>query len=88
MVAGTEGAIADEAGAAEIMKSATDYTAEEIDAMTPTTLSVLTPPNGLKTGCFDLTGWSNFASWMLDTGLIKEAIDPATIATNEYMTGC
>lgn len=88
MVAGTQGAVADEAGAAEILKAETEYSAEEIDAMTPTTLSVLTPPNGLPTGCFDLAGWETFGTWMSDTGLLEAAVDSTTISTNDYMTGC
>jgi len=88
LAAGTEGAIADEAGAAAIMKENTDYTAEEIDAMTPTTLSVLPSPSGLPTGCFDLDEWATFGQWMTDTGLVKTAIDPTTIATNEYNEAC
>lgn len=88
LAAGTDGAIADGAGAAEIMKANTDYTAEEIDAMTPTTLSVLTSPAGLPTGCFDLDGWTTFGEWMTDTGLLETSIDPATIATNDYNEAC
>ncbi len=88
MIAGTEGAIADPEGAAEILKANTEYSAEEIDAMTPTTLGVLTPPNGIPIGCFDIDAWSSFGQWMLDEGLIKGAVDATTIATNDYNTAC
>ncbi len=88
MIAGTEGAIADPEGAAEIMKANTEYSAEEIDAMTPTTLSVLTPPGGIAIGCFDLDAWATFGQWMSDQGLLKDSVDSSTIATNDYNTAC
>ncbi|MCL4289997.1 MAG: ABC transporter substrate-binding protein [Thermoleophilia bacterium] len=88
MVAATEAAQADEAGSIEIMKANTEYTAEEIEGMVPDTLPLLTSPKGVPTGCFDLEGWATFGQWMLDNGLLDGAIDPATIATNEYLPGC
>lgn len=88
MIAGTEGAIADPEGAAEILKANTEYSAEEVDAMTPTTLSVLTPPDGLAIGCFDLDAWASFGEWMSGEGLLKDPVDSTTIATNDYNTAC
>jgi putative hydroxymethylpyrimidine transport system substrate-binding protein len=88
LVAGTEAAQADEAGAIEIMKANTEYTAEEIEAMVPDTLPLLTSPKGVPTGCFDLEGWAVFSQWLFDNGEISSAIDPATVATNDYLPGC
>jgi putative hydroxymethylpyrimidine transport system substrate-binding protein len=88
MVAATEAAQADEAGSIEIMKANTDYTDEEIEAMVPDTLPLLTSPQGVPTGCFDLEGWQTFGQWLLDNGEIEAPIDPTTIATNDYLPGC
>lgn len=88
MVEGAKGAIEDEAGALAIMERSTDYTAEELEAMVPATIGVLDPPGERPLGCFDLPGWERFGRWMLETGLLEAAIDPATIATNEYLPGC
>jgi putative hydroxymethylpyrimidine transport system substrate-binding protein len=88
MVAATEAVQNDEAGAIEIMKANTEYTAEEIEAMVPDTLPLLTSPQGVPTGCFDLEGWETFGQWMLDNDLLEAPVDPATIATNEYLSGC
>jgi putative hydroxymethylpyrimidine transport system substrate-binding protein len=88
MVAATEAAQADEAGSIESMKANTDYTDEEIEAMVPDTLPLLTSPKGVPTGCFDLDGWATFGQWLLDNGEIEAAIDPTTIATNDYLPGC
>jgi putative hydroxymethylpyrimidine transport system substrate-binding protein len=88
MIAGTEGAIADPTGADAIMKANSEYSAKEINEMVPTTLGVLTPPNGLSIGCFDLDAWSTFGQWMTDNGLVKKPVDSTTIATNDYNTAC
>ena len=88
LVAATEAAQADEAGSIEIMKTSTEYTAEEIEGMVPDTLPLLTSPKGVPTGCFDLGGWATFGQWLSDNGLLEAPVDPATIATNDYLPGC
>ena len=88
LVAATAAAQADEAGSLEIMKNDTEYTDEELGAMVPDTLPLLTSPKGLPTGCFDLEGWNTFGQWMMDNDLLEEPVDPATIATNDYLEGC
>lgn len=88
LVAATDAVQADEAGAIEIMKAETEYTAAELEAMVPDTLPLLSSPRGVPTGCFDLTGWETFGRWLLDNDLLEAAVDPATIATNEYLPGC
>jgi putative hydroxymethylpyrimidine transport system substrate-binding protein len=88
VVEATEAAQADPEGSLESMKEHTEYTDEELEAMVADTLPLLTSPKGLETGCFDLEGWDAFGDWMIENKLIEEPIDPATIATNEYLPGC
>jgi putative hydroxymethylpyrimidine transport system substrate-binding protein len=88
MVEATEAAQADEAGSIETMNANTEYTEEEIDAMVADTLPLLTSPKGLPTGCFDLEGWGTFGEWMVTNELLEQPVDPATIATNDYLPSC
>jgi putative hydroxymethylpyrimidine transport system substrate-binding protein len=88
MVEATKAAQGDEAGSLESMKANTEYTDEEIEAMVPDTLPLLTSPQGLETGCFDLEAWQTFGEWMTSNNLLDEEVDPATIATNDYLQGC
>jgi putative hydroxymethylpyrimidine transport system substrate-binding protein len=88
MVEGTKAAQADEAGSITSMKENTEYTDEEIDAMVPDTLPLLTSPKGLETGCFGLDDWATFGAWMMDNNLLESEVDPSTIATNDYLPGC
>jgi len=87
-VAATKAAQADEAGSIESMKANTEYTDEEIGAMVPDTLPLLSSAQGLETGCFDLDAWATFGEWMTSNGLLETPVDPTTIATNDYMSGC
>ena len=88
MVAATKAAQGDEAGSIETMKANTEYTDEEIGAMVPDTLPLLTSAQGVATGCFDLDAWATFGDWMISNGLIEQEVDPTTIATNDYLSGC
>lgn len=88
LVEATEAAQADEAGSIESMKANTEYTDEEIGAMVPDTLPLLSSPEGLETGCFSLDNWATFRDWMLTNGVLEEEVDPETIATNDYLPGC
>lgn len=88
VVEATDAAQADPEGSLESMKQNTEYTDEELEAMVPDTLPLLDSPKGLATGCFDLDGWSTFGDWMIDNELLEEPVDPATIATNDYLPGC
>jgi putative hydroxymethylpyrimidine transport system substrate-binding protein len=88
LTAATKAAQADEAGSIESMKANTEYTAEEIGAMVPDTLPLLSSPEGLETGCFSLDNWATFGDWMLTNGLLEAEVDPTTIATNDYLSGC
>lgn len=88
MVEATKAAQGDEAGSIENMKANTEYTDEEIEAMVPDTLPLLTSLQGLETGCFSLEAWQTFGEWMTSNNLLDEEVDPATIATNDYLPGC
>jgi putative hydroxymethylpyrimidine transport system substrate-binding protein len=88
MVEATKAAQGDEAGSIESMKANTEYTDEEIGAMVPDTLPLLTSAQGVETGCFDLDAWGTFGDWMVSNGLLEQAVDPTTIATNDYLSGC
>ena len=88
MTEATVAAQADEAGSLESMKQNTEYTDEELEAMVPDTLPLLSSPEGLETGCFSLENWQTFGDWMVDNDLLASAVDPATIATNDYLPGC
>lgn len=79
---------ADEEGTIEIMKANTEYTNEEIEAMVPDTLPLLTSPLGVGPGCFDLDSWSAFGDWMVDNGLLEEPVDHTSIVTNDFMADC
>ena len=86
---GVEGAIADEEGSVTLMTENTDYSAEEIEGMVPDTLALLTPPDGRTITCFDLDNWQALGDWMVEKDLLKESIDVATVATNDYNpNGC
>ncbi|MET0799927.1 MAG: ABC transporter substrate-binding protein [Actinomycetota bacterium] len=88
MVEATTAAQADEAGSLESMKQNTEYTDEELEAMVSDTLPLLSSPEGLETGCFSLENWGKFGDWMIANGMIDEDVDPATIATNDYLPNC
>jgi putative hydroxymethylpyrimidine transport system substrate-binding protein len=87
-VAATKAAQADEAGSIASMKANTEYTDEEIGAMVPDTLPLLSSAQGLETGCFDLEAWATFGEWMTSNELLEAPVDPTTIATNDYLSGC
>ena len=88
MVTATQAAQADEAGSIASMKANTEYTDEEIGAMVPDTLPLLSSPLGLNTGCFSIEGWGTFGDWMFTNGLLDHAIDAASIVTNDYLPSC
>ncbi len=88
LTAATEAAQADEAGSIATMEANTEYTEEEIAAMVPDTLPLLSSPEGLPTGCFSLENWTTFGEWMQTNALLEEEVDPATIMTNDYLSGC
>ncbi|MGZ4149052.1 MAG: ABC transporter substrate-binding protein [Actinomycetota bacterium] len=85
LVKGTDGAIADPAGATAIMKQDTDYKPTFLDASVPYTLSLLKPAAGTKTGCIDVANWQSYGEWMKSSALITSTPDASAIATDQYM---
>jgi putative hydroxymethylpyrimidine transport system substrate-binding protein len=85
LVQGTDAAIADPAGATDIMKRETQYTPEFLDASVPYTLTLLQPAPGNKTGCIDVAAWQSYGDWMKTNALITSTPDAAAIATDRYM---
>jgi putative hydroxymethylpyrimidine transport system substrate-binding protein len=85
LVKGTDGAMADQSGATEIMKQQTQYEPKFLDTSVPYTLSLLKPAAGAKTGCIDSNAWQSYGNWMKDNGLIKSTPDASAISTTDYM---
>ncbi len=85
LVQGTDAAISDPAGATEIMKTATQYKPEFLDASVPYTLTLLEPAAGAKTGCIDAAAWQSYGDWMKTEELITSTPDAAAISTDDYM---
>jgi hypothetical protein len=88
MTEATVAAQGDEEGSIATMEANTEYSEEEIAAMVPDTLPLLTSPSGLATGCFSLEDWTTFGEWMQSNQLLEEEVDPATIVTNDYLPAC
>ena len=55
---------------------------------TVVTLARDSSTEGLPTGCFSLDNWTTFGDWMVTNGVLEEAVDATTIATNDYLPGC
>jgi putative hydroxymethylpyrimidine transport system substrate-binding protein len=85
LVQGTDGAIADPAGATAAMKADTQYKPEFLDKSVPYTLTLLSPPAGTKTGCIDVQNWQSYGDWMKANSLIKSTPDASAIATDDYL---
>ena len=85
LVKGTDAAIADPAGATDIMKTETQYDPKFLDQSIPYTLTLLTPAAGTKTGCIDAAGWQSYGDWMKTNDLITSTPDASTLATNTYL---
>jgi putative hydroxymethylpyrimidine transport system substrate-binding protein len=85
LVQGTDGAIADPAGATAIMKKDTQYDPKFLDESVPYTLTLLKPAAGTKTGCINSTAWQSYGDWMKSQGLITDTPDAAAISTTDYM---
>jgi putative hydroxymethylpyrimidine transport system substrate-binding protein len=85
LVQGTDDAIADPAGATELMKTVTQYKPEFLDESVPYTLTLLQPAAGMKTGCIDAAAWQSYGDWMKTNALITSTPDAAAISTDQYM---
>ena len=85
LVKGTDDAIADPAGATEIMKQVTQYEPKFLDESVPYTLTLLTPASGTQTGCIDVANWQSYGDWMQTNELITGTPDASAVATDQYM---
>jgi putative hydroxymethylpyrimidine transport system substrate-binding protein len=85
MIRGTDGAIADPAGATDIMKQETEYEPTFLDESVPYTLTLLTPASGTKTGCIDVANWQSYGEWMQTNALITSTPDASAVATTDYL---
>lgn len=52
------------------------------------TLPAEAPHAGMNTGCFNLQPWQAFANWLYTNKQTKTKVDPTTLATNQYLSGC
>ena len=78
-------AIADPAGATEIMKQVTQYDPKFLDESVPYTLELLTPADGTQTGCIDVANWQSYGDWMQTNELITGTPDASAVATDQYL---
>jgi putative hydroxymethylpyrimidine transport system substrate-binding protein len=78
-LAGTSAARAHPAKALAIMAEVTASAPKFLARATPTTLRLLSGPNGV--GCLSAAAWQRFGDWMHARGLLKTAI-PATSVVN------
>ncbi len=84
LVAGTNAAMKDPAGATTIMQKVSQYTPSFLQASVPYTLKLLAQ-NSMNTGCMSLSAWQSFASWMKAHKLIRDAPNASAIVTDTYL---
>lgn len=87
LVEGTQGAIADPQGAIAVMGEVTEYETSFLAASVPATLALLAP-DGRPIGCMDPADWEEFGGWLLETGLLENAVDTSQVMTTDYLEGC
>jgi putative hydroxymethylpyrimidine transport system substrate-binding protein len=85
LIEGTNGAIADPAGATAIMTHVTQYDAAFLRRSVPYTLKLLRPAPGSKTGCIDRGSWQSYGEWMASSGLLSSTPNASAISTDAYM---
>jgi putative hydroxymethylpyrimidine transport system substrate-binding protein len=85
LVEGTNAARKDPSGATSIMEQVSQYKVSFLQRSVPYTLSLLSPPPGLKTGCINEASWRSFGNWMKQNKLIHVTPNAALISTNRYL---
>jgi putative hydroxymethylpyrimidine transport system substrate-binding protein len=85
LVAGTDAARKDPSGATSIMEQVSQYKVAFLQRSVPYTLTLLTPPPGMKTGCIDETSWQSFGNWMKRNHLIHITPKASLISTDKYL---
>lgn len=84
LVAGTNAAMKDPAGATTIMKTVSQYKPSFLQVSVPYTLKLLAQ-NSMKTGCMSLSTWQGFGNWMKTHKLIHDAPNASAIITDKYL---
>jgi putative hydroxymethylpyrimidine transport system substrate-binding protein len=84
LVAGTNAAMKDPAGATTLMKTVSQYKPSFLQVSVPYTLKLLAQ-NGMKTGCTSLSTWQSFGSWMKTHNLIQDTPNASAIVTDKYL---
>lgn len=85
LIQGTNGAIADPAGATAIMKKDTQYDPKFLDESVPYTLTLMKPAAGTQTGCISAAAWQSYGDWMKKNALITGTPDAAAVSTDDYL---
>ena len=86
LVKGTDAAIADPAGATEIMKKATQYDPKFLDESVPYTLDAADAGRRhARPAASTSPNWQSYGDWMQTNELITGTPDASAIATDEYM---
>jgi putative hydroxymethylpyrimidine transport system substrate-binding protein len=80
-------AVADHDGAIRALQQVTSYRAEFLRQSVPATLELLRPPDGSAFGCMDASAWRSYGDWMHRTGLLRRAVDGASLETTAYLPG-
>jgi putative hydroxymethylpyrimidine transport system substrate-binding protein len=86
LVAGTEGARKDPAGATQIMQTVSQYKPAFLQQSVPYTVQLLAPPNGGSVGCIDQSAWQSFGDWMKRNQLIKITPSATKMTTDSYLS--
>jgi putative hydroxymethylpyrimidine transport system substrate-binding protein len=84
LIAGTNAAMKDPAGATTIMKKVSQYKPSFLQVSVPYTLKLLAQ-DSMKTGCTSLSAWQSFGSWMKTHKLIHDIPNASAIVTNKYL---
>ena len=87
VVRASEAAIADPEGAQRGMEQATSYRPKFLRESVPATLRLLRPPDGAPVGCMDQAAWRSYGEWMHRTGLLRRAVDGASLESTAYLPG-
>jgi len=85
LVEGTNAARTDPSGATTIMEQVSQYKVAFLQRSVPYTLTLLTPPAGMKTGCINEASWQSFGSWMRQNKLIHITPNASLISTDKYL---
>jgi putative hydroxymethylpyrimidine transport system substrate-binding protein len=85
LVEGTSAARKDPSGATSIMEQVSQYKVAFLQRSVPYTLTLLTPPAGMKTGCINEPAWQSFGNWMKRNHLIHITPNASLISTDKYL---